>query len=152
MRRSSDLDLPVVRLAAIYRGGVISSVVGDHAVLGEAEARRVAGYVVTKCRGDASLFDDGLAIVTARTGWPALGVVPFFPDARKLPAEDAVALSRSIAAQGRAIKVAVPQLARLAHFDHLEPLNAHPDVTAHFAPPRPALPGHAEPFLLPRPT
>src|SRR3546814_12550652 len=82
MRRSSDLDLPVVRLAAIYRGGVISSVVGDHAVLGEAEARRVAGYVVTKCRGDASLFDDGLAIVTARTGWPALGVAPFFPDAR----------------------------------------------------------------------
>src|SRR3546814_11030644 len=108
---SSDLaDLPVVLIADIDRGGVIASLVGSHAVLGEAEARRVAGYVVNKFRGDASLFDDGLAIVTARTGWPALGVVPFFPDAGKLPAEDAVALSRRPAAERRAIKVAVPQL------------------------------------------
>src|SRR3546814_11533290 len=97
---SSDLIL----VADIDRGGVIASLVGSHQVLGEAEARRVAGYIVNKFRGDVSLFDEGLAIITRSTGWPALGVVPFFPDASKLPAEDSVALSRSVAAEGRAIK------------------------------------------------
>src|SRR3546814_17601040 len=116
-------DLPVILVADIDRGGVIASLVGSHQVLGEAEARRIAGYLVNKFRGDVSLFDEGLAIITRSTGWPALGVVPFFPDASKLPAEDAVALFRAQAAQGRALKIAVPQIARLAHFDDFDPLS-----------------------------
>ncbi len=142
-------DLPVILVADIDRGGVIASLVGSHAVLGEAEARRVAGYVVNKFRGDVSLFDEGLAIITARTGWPALGVVPFFPEAAKLPAEDAVALSRAEAAEGRAIKIAVPQLTRIANFDDLDPLIAEPDVAVDFVEPGRALPGDADLLVLP---
>ena len=142
-------DLPVVLVADIDRGGVIATLVGSHAVLAPAEARRVAGYVVNKFRGDVSLFDEGLAIITARTGWPSLGVLPFFPDARKLPAEDAVALSRAEAAEGRAIKVAVPQLARIANFDDLDPLIAEPDVAVDFVEAGRALPGDADLVILP---
>ena len=70
-------DLPVILIADIDRGGVIASLVGSHAVLSEAEARRIAGYLVNKFRGDVSLFDEGLAIISQRTGWASLGVVPF---------------------------------------------------------------------------
>ncbi|MGF1592840.1 MAG: cobyric acid synthase [Kiloniellaceae bacterium] len=142
-------DLPVILVADIDRGGVIASLVGSHAVLSEAEARRVAGYVVNKFRGDVSLFDEGLAIITARSGWPSLGVVPFFPDAAKLPAEDAVALSRAAVAGDRAIKVAVPQFARIANFDDLDPLIAEPDVAVDFVAPGRALPGDADLVILP---
>jgi len=142
-------DLPVLLVADIDRGGVIASLVGSHAVLGEAEARRVAGYVVNKFRGDVSLFDEGLAVITARTGWPSLGVVPFFPAASRLPAEDAVALSRAQAAQGRAIRIAVPQLARIANFDDLDPLIAEPDVSVDFVEAGRALPGDADLVILP---
>jgi adenosylcobyric acid synthase len=142
-------DVPVVLVADIDRGGVIASLVGSHAVLSEAEARRVAGYIVNKFRGDVSLFDEGLAIITGRTAWPSLGVVPFFPQASKLPAEDAVALSRAEAAEGRAIKVAVPQLARIANFDDFDPLIAEPDVAVDFIAPGRALPGDADLVILP---
>lgn len=142
-------DLPVILIADIDRGGVIASLVGSHAVLSEAEVRRVAGYVVNKFRGDVSLFDDGLAIITARTGWTSLGVVPFFSEAAKLPAEDAVALSRAEVAEGRAIKVAVPQLARIANFDDFDPLIAEPDVAVDFVAPGRALPGDADVVILP---
>jgi adenosylcobyric acid synthase len=142
-------DLPVLLVADIDRGGVIASLVGSHAVLGEAEARRVAGYVVNKFRGDVSLFDEGLAVITARTGWPSLGVVPFFPAASRLAAEDAVALSRAQAAQGRAIRIAVPQLARIANFDDLDPLIAEPDVSVDFVEAGRALPGDADLVILP---
>ena len=142
-------DLPVILVADIDRGGVIATLVGSHAVLSEAEAARIAGYVVNKFRGDVSLFDEGLAIITARTGWPSLGVVPFFPAAAKLPAEDAVALSRAEAAEGRAIKIAVPQLARIANFDDLDPLIAEPDVAVDFVEPGRALPGDADLVILP---
>ena len=142
-------DLPVVLVADIDRGGVIASLVGSHAVLGEAEVRRVAGYVVNKFRGDVSLFDEGLAIITGRTGWRSLGVLPFFPDASKLPAEDAVALSHAEAAAGRAIKIAVPQLARISNFDDLDPLIAEPDVAVDFVAAGRALPGDADLVILP---
>jgi adenosylcobyric acid synthase len=142
-------DLPVILVADIDRGGVIASLVGSHAVLSEAEARRVAGYIVNKFRGDVGLFDEGLAVITARSGWPSLGVVPYFPDAAQLPAEDAVALSRAEAAEGRAIKIAVPQLARIANFDDFDPLIAEPDVAVDFVAPGRALPGDADLVILP---
>src|SRR3546814_3887528 len=45
-----------------------------------------------KFRGDVRLFDAGLAEISRRTGWMGLGVVPWLAAARRLPAEDAVAL------------------------------------------------------------
>jgi len=141
--------LPVVLVADIERGGVIATLVGCHAVLGVAEARRVAGYMVNKFRGDVSLFDDGLAVITSRTGWPALGVVPFFEEASRLPAEDAVALSRNRAAEARAIRIVVPRLARISNFDDLDPLIAEPDVAVDFVEPGRALPGDADLVILP---
>jgi adenosylcobyric acid synthase len=84
--------VPVILVADIDRGGVIASLVGTHALLDESERARLRGYVVNKFRGDVSLFDAGLAVIGQRTGLPCFGVVPYWPDARRLPKEDALAL------------------------------------------------------------
>lgn len=140
---------PVVLIGDIDRGGVIASLVGTHAVIPEADRQRIAAYLINKFRGDASLFDEGLRIVTERTGWPSLGVVPYFPEARKLPAEDAVALESAIRETAGPVKIAVPRLSRIANFDDLDPLRLEPDITVDIVEPGRALPGDAALILIP---
>jgi adenosylcobyric acid synthase len=120
-------DVPVVVVGDIDRGGVIASLVGTHAVLDPADAALVAGFVVNRMRGDLSLFAEGMATIAARTGWPALGLVPFFPQARLLPAEDAEDLAAS-RRPGARLRIVVPVLPWIANFDDLDPLAAEPDV------------------------
>src|SRR5580704_8194671 len=83
-------NVPVALIGDIDRGGVIASLVGTKAVIAPEDVALICGFIVNKFRGDAALFTDGMARIAELTGWQALGLVPFFPDARLLPAEDAV--------------------------------------------------------------
>jgi adenosylcobyric acid synthase len=122
------LDVPVVLVGDIDRGGVIAQIVGTKAVLDPDDAKLFVGFIVNKFRGDASLFVDGMRFIEERTGWPALGLVPFFPDAARFPAEDAMALARrETPGEGR-VTIAVPLLPHIANFDDLDPLKSEPDV------------------------
>ncbi len=142
--------LPVVLVADIERGGVIASLVGTHAVIAESERRRVKGFLVNKFRGDVSLFDEGVTIVERATGWRGLGVLPYWSEAAKLPAEDALALDAApAAARAGAIRIAVPRLSRIANFDDLDPLKLEPDVELVMVAPGEALPGDADLVILP---
>ncbi len=85
-------DVPVALIGDIERGGVIAQLVGTHALLSPAERARLAGYIVNKFRGDARLFDGGIAAIGERTGLSCFGVVPYFAAASLLPAEDSMAL------------------------------------------------------------
>ncbi|UWQ54921.1 cobyric acid synthase [Leisingera caerulea] len=138
--------VPVVVAGDIHRGGVIAQIVGTHAVLEQQDLERVVGFMVNRFRGDLSLFDGGRDDIAARTGWPSLGVVPWFWDAWKLPAEDMMDIASR---QGGACKVVVPQLERMANFDDLDPLAAEPAVTVEIVPPGRALPGDADLIILP---
>jgi adenosylcobyric acid synthase len=122
-------DVPVVVIGDIDRGGVIASLVGTKAVLDPEDAKLVAGFIVNRMRGDISLFADGMEEIARRTGWPALGLVPFFEGARRLPAEDAYDLvgRRHSSGNGK-VRVAVPLLPHIANFDDLDPFAAEPDV------------------------
>ena len=142
-------DLPVVLIADIERGGVIASIVGTWTLLSEAERQRLRGYVVNKFRGDASLFDGGLSAIGERTGLESFGVVPYFPDAARLPPEDAMNVDREIPEGGAAIRIAVPVLSRIANFDDLDPLAAEPDVAVTMVRAGQPLPGDADLVLLP---
>jgi adenosylcobyric acid synthase len=122
-------EVPVVVVGDIDRGGVIASLAGTKAVLDPEDARLVSGFIVNRMRGDLTLFADGMAEIEWRTGWPALGLVPFFEGARRLPAEDAYDLGEARNARGNGrIRIAVPLLPRIANFDDLDPLSAEPDV------------------------
>ena len=88
----------------------------------------IVGFIVNKFRGDATLFDDGMADDRERTGWRAFGLVPFFADAARLPAEDALGARRAEAASRRRVTIAVPMLPRIANFDDFDPLRMEPGV------------------------
>src|SRR6478752_4743379 len=85
-------DVPVVLLGDIDRGGVIASIVGTQAVIDPADAAMIVGFIVNRFRGDPTLFASGIKDIEQRTGWPALGLLPFFEHAHRLPAEDALGL------------------------------------------------------------
>src|SRR5262245_51514164 len=122
-------DAPVVLIGDIDRGGVIASIAGTKAVIGADDARLIVGFIVNKFRGDPALFADGLARIEALTGWESLGLVPYFPDARLLPAEDALGLDAARPPKpGARLKIAVPVLPHIANFDDLDPLDAEPAV------------------------
>ncbi|MEM9432847.1 MAG: cobyric acid synthase [Pseudomonadota bacterium] len=140
------VDAPVVVVGDIDRGGVIAQLVGTHSVLSKSDQDRISGFAINKFRGDPSLFDAGLDEIIERTGWVSLGVVPWFDDAWKLPAEDVMDIAGS---QGGPLKIAVPKLSRMANFDDLDPLSAEPDVTVEIVHPGRALPGDADLVLIP---
>jgi adenosylcobyric acid synthase len=133
-------DLPVVLVGDIDRGGVIAALVGTHALLDDAERGRLQGYLINKFRGDPGLFDDAHAVIETRTGMRSFGVVPWFDQARLLPAEDALDLEQRASHGTGAIRIIVPRLRRTANFDDLDPLAAEPDVVLRIVSPGEALP------------
>ncbi|MGX0977314.1 adenosylcobyric acid synthase [Roseovarius sp. MBR-51] len=138
--------IPVILVGDIDRGGVIAQIVGTQAVLPVEDATRIKGFAINKFRGDVSLFDDGLREIVTRTGWPSLGVVPWFADAWRLPAEDVMDIAST---KGGAFKVVVPRLGRIANFDDLDPLSSEPDVTVEIINAGQPLPGDADLVLIP---
>ena len=82
--------VPVVLVADIDRGGVIAQLVGTKAVLPNGDLEMIKGFIVNKFRGDVSLFDEGYEFIKKQTKWHGFGVLPFFMDAWRLPAEDAL--------------------------------------------------------------
>ncbi|MGE0210479.1 MAG: cobyric acid synthase [Parvibaculaceae bacterium] len=141
--------VPVVLVADIHRGGVIASIVGTFEVMTQEDAGRLKAFLVNKFHGDVSLFDDGVRFLEQRTGRPCLGVVPHFPDATRLPAEDAVALEHAVAEDGGDVLVAVPRLPRIANFDDLDPLRLEPQVRVAFIGAGEPLPAEARLVVLP---
>jgi len=139
-------DVPVVLVGDIDRGGVIAQIVGTKAVISVADARRISGFIVNKFRGDPTLFDEGFKAIEAHTGWRGLGTLPWFADAHRLPAEDAL----DIRSGGNgSFHIAVPQLSRMANFDDLDPLAQEPDVRVSMVPAGQPLPGDADLVLIP---
>ncbi|MEM8653115.1 MAG: cobyric acid synthase [Pseudomonadota bacterium] len=117
---------PVILAADIDRGGVIAQVIGTKAVIDPEDAALIQGFVINRFRGDQSLFDDGYALISARTGWRGFGVVPWFADAWKLPAEDALDIATPRRAEG--LHIVCLKLSRIANFDDLDPLAQEPGV------------------------
>lgn len=143
-------DVPVVLIGDIDRGGVIASLVGTRAVIEPDDAALVCGFLINKFRGDPALFESGMAMIEKATGWRSIGLVPFFSDARFLPAEDALALDLVSPAKPHArVRVAAPILPHIANFDDLDPLEAEPAVELVRVRPGTALPGNIDLIILP---
>jgi len=139
--------VPVLLVGDIDRGGVIAQLVGHKAGMDPDDAATVKGFLVNKFRGDPALFDDGYAEIAARTGWRGLGVVPWFAEAHRLPAEDALDLHH--AGGSGPFRIAVPVLSRIANFDDLDPLSQEPAVSLSMVRAGEAIPGDTDLVILP---
>jgi adenosylcobyric acid synthase len=146
-------DVPVVLIGDIDRGGVIASLVGTKHVLDPDDSAMIRGFIVNKMRGDASLFADGMSAIARLTGWAPIGLVPYFDEARKLPAEDALGLrdllkSQKSGATGK-LRIAVPMLPRISNFDDLDPLRNEPRISVELIERGRPIPADSDLILLP---
>lgn len=141
-------QVPVVLMGDIDRGGVIAQIVGTQAVLDGADRTMIKGFAVNKFRGDRSLFNAGRDDIAGRTGWPSLGVIPWFDQAHRLPAEDVMDLPARSRSAGTGCVIAVPRMPRISNFDDLDPLAAEPGVDLRLIEPGHPLPGDADLVLM----
>jgi len=141
--------VPVILIGDIERGGVIASIAGTKVVLPADDAAAICGFVVNKFRGDPALFTEGMTAIESLTGWPSLGLVPYFRDASRLPAEDALALDGTARTPSGKPLVAVLAYPHISNFDDFDPLRLEDGIDLVFVRPGEVLPGTAQLVVLP---
>jgi adenosylcobyric acid synthase len=128
-------ELPVIVVGDIDRGGVFAALYGTVGLLEPADQRLLAGFVVNKFRGAPELLAPGLAQITALTGRPVYGVLPWL-EGLGLDVEDSLALEsrRYVPREGSGtLRVAVVRLPRISNFTDVDALAAEPGVSVSFA-------------------
>jgi len=125
-------SLPTILVGDIDRGGVFASMYGTLALLDAADQQLVRGFVINKFRGDAALLKPGLDSLSALTGRPVLGVLPWQRDLW-LDSEDSLALTSRPSHPGDgALTIAVVMLPRISNFTDVDALCLEPDVRVRF--------------------
>jgi adenosylcobyric acid synthase len=122
--------IPVVLVGDIDRGGVFPSLYGTLALLDPEDQRHIAGFIINKFRGDASILAPGLETLQALTGRPTYAVLPWL-DGPFIDAEDSLAL-RAPASDGATLDVAVVRLRWMSNFTDLDALASEPGVSVRF--------------------
>ena len=143
------VDIPAFLVGDIHRGGVIASIVGTLAVLDTDDKARLKGFIINKFHGDVKLFETGKSYLEETTKLPCLGIVPHFPHARNLPAEDAVALEETLTSHSGHYKIVVLRLPRIANFDDLDPLRLETGVSVTFLELGEVIPGDTNLVFIP---
>jgi adenosylcobyric acid synthase len=128
-------SLPVLLVGDIDRGGLFASLYGTLALLSPEDQALVAGFLVNKFRGDPAILEPGLEQMTALTGRPFFGTLPFVRGLG-IDGEDSLALDAPRAAKpplGRdVLRVAVARLGRISNFTDFDALAHEPGVAVRF--------------------
>ena len=143
------VNIPAIIVGDIDKGGVIASLIGTHVVLDSLDQQRIKAFLINRFRGDQSLFRYGLNEIEQRTNWQSVGILPWFNNAHKLPAEDALDLDYGRSNVDEKTKIAVPVLSRIANFDDLDPLKLEESVDLVLVQPGKPIPGDAKLVIIP---
>ncbi|MFW2364826.1 MAG: cobyric acid synthase [Desulforhopalus sp.] len=131
MKMAQYAGAPVILVGDIDRGGVYASFVGIMEVLAEWERRLVAGFLVNKFRGQASLLDSAHEYVKLHTNRSVFGVVPHLTNLG-LPEEDSVSFKKgsfNTSHSGEGVEIVVINLPHISNFTDIEPFLDEPDVS-----------------------
>lgn len=127
MRIARHADARCLLVTDIDRGGAFAHLYGTWALLPPDEQARIAGFVLNRFRGDASLLAPAPGMLQSRTGVPTVGVLPMWWG-HGLPEEDGVFDDRSITPGAVHTRVAVLAYPRLSNLDEFQPLKNLPGV------------------------
>ena len=116
---------PVLLVGDIDRGGVFASFVGTYELLCDWEREHLAGYLINKFRGDASLLKEALDVTYERTGKQVLGTIPWVYDLG-LPEEDAVRPKKH--QNDAEIDIAIIGLNHLSNYTDFDAFDVEPDT------------------------
>ncbi len=112
----------------IDRGGAFAHLYGTWALLPEDDRALLAGFVLNKFRGDASLLAPGPAQLQALTGVPTVATLPMWWQ-HGLPEEDGVFDDGSTVSAAKAARtVAVVAYPRISNLDEFQPLKRVPGL------------------------
>jgi adenosylcobyric acid synthase len=134
MRMAKFADAQCLLVADIDRGGVFASLLGTCELLDEDERGRIAGFVINKFRGDATLLWPGVRMIEQRLGKSCMGVIPFLGNL-SLDEEDSVGLERRASASwtepespARKLRIGVIAFPSFSNFTDFDALAAEPSV------------------------
>ncbi|WP_457577735.1 cobyric acid synthase [Desulfomarina sp.] len=131
MKMAHYAQSPVLLVGDIDRGGVYASFVGIMEVLAQWERRLVAGFIVNKFRGQASLLASAHTYVREHTGREVFGVIPYLSHLG-LPEEDSVSFKKGLFNRekdgGESVEIVLLNLPHISNFTDVEPFLDEPDV------------------------
>ncbi|ASN04686.1 cobyric acid synthase [Virgibacillus necropolis] len=125
------IDIPVILVADIDRGGVFASIVGTLELLPESHLKRVKGLIINKFRGQRSLFENGVTWLENYTGLPVLGVIPHLDDHR-IEGEDSLTVQASHSTLEQSLDIAVVHWPYLSNDTDISPLSLEVDVSIRY--------------------
>ena len=144
---ATALNVPVIVVADIEKGGVIAQLIGTKEVLDQKDINLIEGFIINKFRGDQSLFDDGVTFIKKKTDWRSFGVMPFFDKAKLFPAEDSQDLKNNFGT-GKCV-ISVLKLSRIANFDDFDPLKIDSRLKLRFVEPGNPIPVDTSLIIIP---
>jgi adenosylcobyric acid synthase len=127
LRVARHADARCLLVTDIDRGGAFAHLYGTWALMPKADQDRVAGFVLNKFRGDASLLAPGPEQLQALTGVPTAAVLPMWWQ-HGLPEEDGVFDDRTRTGGVVDRTVAVLTYPRISNLDEFQPLKNVPGL------------------------
>ncbi len=126
IRLAERLQIPIILVADIERGGVFAQLYGTISLLPPQVRSLVAGVIINKFRGDPEIFASGIDLIRETCSVPVLGVVPYTD--LDLPSEDSLSLSDKRASSSP-IRIGIIHLPRISNFTDFEALERSTSVT-----------------------
>ena len=127
MRVARHAQARCLLVTDIDRGGAFAHLYGTWALLPDDERALIAGFVLNKFRGDASLLAPAPEDLQKLTGVPTVATIPMQWH-HGLPEEDGVFDDRSTAAGPVHTTVAVVAYPRISNLDEFQPLKNVPGL------------------------
>lgn len=131
MRMAEYARAPVLLVGDIDRGGVFASFLGTWEILASWERKLLAGFIINRFRGEASLLDPAIEFTRQCTDRPVWGVVPHIPDLG-LPEEDSVSFKDGLfdarGSKEKGVEIAVIDLPHISNFTDFDSFRIEPDV------------------------